>query len=51
MTYQADPGMSVGHVHFKVSDLETSIALYRDVLGFDLMQRYGNQAAFLSAGG
>ena len=51
MTYQADPGMSVGHVHFKVSDLETSIAFYRDVLGFDLMQRYGNQAAFLSAGG
>ena len=51
MTYRADPGMSVGHVHFKVSDLDRSIAFYRDVLGMDLMQRYGDQAAFLSAGG
>lgn len=41
----------VGHVHLKVADLERSIAFYRDVLGFDLMQRMGDSAAFLSAGG
>lgn len=45
------PGVDVGHVHLKVADLERAIAFYRDVLGFDLMQRYGTQAAFLSAGG
>ncbi len=43
--------MQVGHVHLKVSDLERSIAWYCDVLGLDVMQRYGDQAAFLSAGG
>ena len=41
----------VGHVHLKVSDLERALRFYRDVLGFDLTQRYGSQAAFLSAGG
>lgn len=41
----------IGHVHLKVSDLERAIAFYRDVLGFELTQRYGRQAAFLSAGG
>jgi catechol 2,3-dioxygenase len=41
----------IGHVHLKVSDLERAIAFYRDVLGFELTQRYGGQAAFLSAGG
>ncbi len=51
MSYTANPGMSVGHVHLKVADLEKSIAWYGDVLGFDLMQRYGNSAAFMSAGG
>lgn len=45
------PETQIGHVHLKVSDLERSIAFYRDAMGFDLMQRYGNQAAFLSAGG
>jgi catechol 2,3-dioxygenase len=45
------PQTRIGHIHLKVSDLERSIAFYRDVLGFDLMQRYGGQAAFLSAGG
>ena len=38
---------SVGHVHLKVADLERAIAFYRDVLGFELTQRYGDQAAFL----
>ena len=51
MTYRAHPDTRVGHVHLKVSDLERSIAFYRDVLGFDLIQRYGAGAAFLSAGG
>jgi catechol 2,3-dioxygenase len=46
-----DPRVDIGHVHLKVSDLDRAIAFYRDVLGFELMQRYGDQAAFLSAGG
>jgi catechol 2,3-dioxygenase len=46
-----DPGADVGHVHLKVSDLERSIAFYRDAMGFDLVERWGTQAAFLSAGG
>ncbi len=41
----------VGHIHLKVSDLDRAIHFYGDVLGFSLMQRYGDQAAFLSAGG
>jgi catechol 2,3-dioxygenase len=41
----------IGHVHLKVSDLERAVAFYRDVLGFEVMARYGSQAAFLSAGG
>jgi catechol 2,3-dioxygenase len=41
----------VGHVHLKVADLDRAIAFYRDILGFELTQRYGNQAAFLGAGG
>jgi catechol 2,3-dioxygenase len=45
------PGARIGHVHLKVADLDRAIAFYRDVLGFELMQRYGTQAAFLSAGG
>ena len=51
MSYIAHPDTRVGHVHLKVSDLDRAIAFYRDVLGFQLMQRYGSQAAFLSAGG
>jgi catechol 2,3-dioxygenase len=46
-----DPEVDIGHVHLKVADLDRAIAFYRDVLGFDLMQRMGDQAAFLSAGG
>src|ERR1039458_4255987 len=48
---QIDPGVRIGHVHLKVADLEQSLAFYRDVLGFQLTQRFGSQAAFLSAGG
>jgi len=42
---------SIGHVHLKVADLERSLAFYRDVLGFEVTQRVGKQAAFLSADG
>ncbi len=45
------PATGIGHVHLKVTDLERSIAFYRDVMGFEVTQRYGIQAAFLSAGG
>ena len=45
------PDVRIGHVHLKVADLERAIAFYRDALGFELTQRYGRQAAFLSAGG
>jgi catechol 2,3-dioxygenase len=44
-------GTRIGHVHLKVSDLECSLAFWRDVIGFQLTQRFGRQAAFLSAGG
>ena len=47
----SQPQMKIGHVHLKVADLERAIAFYRDVLGFELTQRYGSQAAFLSSGG
>jgi catechol 2,3-dioxygenase len=46
-----DPRVDVGHVHLKVSDLDRAIRFYSEVLGFELTQRYGTQAAFLSAGG
>lgn len=46
-----DPGLRVGHVHLKVSNLERAMGFYRDVLGLEVTQRFGSQAAFLSAGG
>lgn len=45
------PAVRIGHVHLKVADLERSLAFYCGVLGFTLMQRFGAQAAFISAGG
>jgi catechol 2,3-dioxygenase len=45
------PQTQIGHVHLKVADLDRALAFYRDVLGFGETQRYGRQAAFLSAGG
>src|SRR6476661_761866 len=45
------PGVRIGHVHLKVADLERALRFYCDVLGFELIQRYGQQAAFVSAGG
>ena len=44
-------GVRIGHVHLKVADLERALAFYCGVLGFELTQRYGTQAAFVSAGG
>lgn len=46
-----DAGVRIGHVHLKVADIERSLAFYCGVLGFQVMQRYGAQAAFISAGG
>ncbi|MGL4813371.1 MAG: VOC family protein [Beijerinckiaceae bacterium] len=46
-----DPGTRIGHVHLKVADIDRALGFYRDVLGFQVMQRYGAQAVFLSAGG
>lgn len=45
------PQTRIGHVHLKVADLERALGFYRDVLGFEVTQRYGNQAVFISAGG
>ena len=46
-----DPRVDIGHVHLKVADLDRAITFYRDVLGFELTQRFGSSAAFLGAGG
>ncbi len=46
-----NPGTRIGHVHLKVADLNRALGFYCDVLGFQLMQRYGDDAAFISAGG
>ena len=45
------PGVRIGHVHLKVADLDRALGFYCGVLGFELMQRFGRQAAFVSAGG
>ena len=46
-----DPRVDIGHVHLKVADIDRSLGFYRDVLGFDVTQRWGDSAAFVSAGG
>jgi catechol 2,3-dioxygenase len=46
-----DPGVDIGHVHFKVADLDRSLEFYCGVLGFELQARMGDEAAFISAGG
>ena len=51
MSEPIDPDTDIGHVHLKVADLDRAVDFYRDVLGFELMQRIGDQAAFLAAGG
>lgn len=44
-------GTSIGHVHLKVADLDRAVRFYHELMGFDIIMRYGEQAAFLSAGG
>ena len=51
MAYTVPAQTRIGHVHLKVADLERSLKFYRDLLGFEEMQRYGDSAVFISAGG
>src|ERR671936_767766 len=51
MGKRIDPRIEIGHVHLKVADLDRSLAFYSGVLGFEITQRMGKAAAFLSAGG
>src|SRR5437764_8620496 len=51
MAKTIDARVDIGHVDLKVSDIDRALGFYRDVLGFDVTQRFGDQAAFLSAGG
>ena len=51
MSEAIDARVDIGHVHLKVSDIDRALGFYRDVLGFDVTQQAGDQAAFLSAGG
>jgi len=51
MTTPIDPRVDIGHVHLKVADLERALGFYCGVLGFQLTQRLGDSAAFVSAGG
>lgn len=51
MEYKIPPATRIGHVHLKVSDLDKALAFYQGLLGFEIMQRYGTQAVFISAGG
>ncbi|HEX5168703.1 MAG TPA: VOC family protein [Cyclobacteriaceae bacterium] len=50
-SYKIPAQTRIGHVHLKVADLNQSLTFYRDLLGFELMTTYGDQAAFISAGG
>jgi catechol 2,3-dioxygenase len=49
--YKVPAATGIGHIHLKVSDLERSLEFYNGLLGFEITQRYGMQAVFLSAGG
>jgi catechol 2,3-dioxygenase len=51
MSYTIPAGTRIGHVHLKVSDLQRALDFYCGLLGFELQQMYGSQAAFISAGG
>ena len=51
MSYTVPVGTRIGHVHLKVADLERSLKFYRDLLGFEVQQFFGDEAAFISAGG
>jgi len=51
MSYIIPPNTRIGHIHLKVADLERSLKFYRDLLGFEVQQYFGDSAAFISAGG
>ena len=51
MSYTVPPQTCIGHVHLKVTNLDTALSFYRDLLGFEVTQYYGDSAVFLSAGG
>ena len=51
MDYRAPAGTTIGHVHLKVADLDRALGFWQGLIGFDVMQRYGAGAVFLSAGG
>src|SRR5205085_12504127 len=51
MSYQAPAGTGIGHVHLKVADIDRALAFYQGILGFDLVMRVGDSAAFVSAAG
>lgn len=51
MEYKIPAATRIGHVHLKVSDLDKALVFYQGILGFEIMQRYGTQAVFISAGG
>ena len=51
MDYTVPAQTRIGHVHLKVADLERSLKFYRDLLGFQVMDRFGDSAVFISAGG
>ena len=51
MSYTVPTGTRIGHVHLKVSDLDKALAFYQGLLGFQITQRYGSQAVFISADG
>ena len=50
-SYQVPPQTRIGHVHLQVTNIDKALGFYRDILGFRVMQRFGEQAAFISAGG
>ncbi len=51
MSYTIPPQTRIGHIHLKVSDLDKALSFYHNFLGFEITQRYGAQAVFISAGG
>jgi len=51
MSYTIPAGTRIGHIHLKVADLERALKFYRDLLGFEVQQYYGDSAVFISAGG
>ncbi len=51
MSYTIPPQTHIGHVHLKVSDLDRALSFYKGILGFELTQKFGDSAAFISAGG